>query len=194
MRKILCLLSPRISHRKQEDCCEARAREGVHERAGVRPRARTYTREGVVVCCLHRLVVLFRRCLVHIVTFFTFFSIRVPQGGCDLRGVTTLRRCPVGCVTTLRPHTAASPCVGLIALRAFCLSEAVQGMLFQYEHSSVTAFPVGVFCQLLTAFCTVNKKPAKVQIFCIYYTIYMRESALLLQGAGGQGVGWWGAA
>ena len=69
-----CGLSPRIPRHKQKESCEARAREGAHERAGVRPRARKERRAGVVVCRFHGLVVLFRRCLVHIVTFFTFFS------------------------------------------------------------------------------------------------------------------------
>ncbi|MBR6175038.1 MAG: hypothetical protein IKQ52_05570, partial [Bacteroidales bacterium] len=32
-----------------------------------------------------------------------------------------------GCDT---PHTAAAPCVGLLALRACCLSEAAQGIMF----------------------------------------------------------------
>ena len=170
---------------------------------GVRPRARIYTREKVVVCCLHRLVLSFRRISVHIVTFFTFFRFGSrreaelcgvsPHCGGVLWGVSP--HCGPHCTslgwgsTTLR-----FACMVLLALRACSLSEAAQGMLFQYEHTSVTAFPVGVLCQLLTAFRAVNKKPAKIQFFCIYYTIFMRESAILLQGAGGQGVGWWGAA
>ena len=64
-----CALSPRVPHKKyHEEQGEAHAGDGVRER----PRARTDTREGVVVCCLHRLVLSFRRISVHIVTFLLF--------------------------------------------------------------------------------------------------------------------------
>jgi len=80
------LLSPRISrsnHKSNQH--HPRARKGVQGCVGERPRARIYAREGALVCCLHRLVLSFRRISVHIVTFF-FFSFRVPQGA-ELCGV-----------------------------------------------------------------------------------------------------------
>lgn len=74
-------LSPRRPHANHHHEGEHRAREGVQAGTGVRPRARIYTHEEVVVCCLHRLVLSFRRISFHICNFFIFFRVCLRAAG-----------------------------------------------------------------------------------------------------------------
>ena len=89
-----------------------------------RPRARIYTREGVLVCRLHGLVLSFRRISVHIVTFFTFFRFGSRREA-ELCGVAP--HCGGVLWGGVSPHcgtTLRFACMVLLALRACSLSEA----------------------------------------------------------------------